>query len=516
MSQKGRLALAISIFCFICLGGLYFALGVWMPFMWGIMVTLIMSFIVWVFYDRKMLREFFTLKTTKYGIDMGAIIFLAVLFIAVINFVGARHTKTFDFSSNQLNTLSDQSKKMATMVQSDLSIKFFYKNGADQIEYNKKNFRDLVKKYQDINPKIQLEFVEMNEKAKLTQEFGASRGSGEAFAEFHQNKNRIENFTEQDLTNALIKITRTTKKTIYFLEGHGERSIEDEKDESSIFGLRQLLEKNSYLVKKLSLISNSEIPQEADVLVIAAPTQSFQDHEIRAIEAYLKRGGGLFFALDSARTPTGLQKILSTLGVDLEPFYVFNVVNTAMGQVVNSQSYTVGVVYSATSEITRVFGPSQVTVFRQPHALKDVPHSEKIKVDYIVKTPESTVALKELESSDYQGKPQSYNIVAEIKGSYLEAEKNFTAVVTSDVDFMTNNLLYQNLNRDLALNSISSLAKDVDLISVSPKETLTTKMLLSPPEFNQFFKFVVVGLFFPLPFLFMIVALVLWYKRRHA
>ena len=99
-----------------------------------------------------------------------------------------------------------------------------------------------------------------------------------------------------------------------------------------------MLEKNSYVVKKLYLIANSEIPQEADVLFIASPTQSYQDHEIKAIEAYLKRGGGLFIALDSARTPTGLQKILSTIGIDLEPFYVFNVVNTAMGQVVNAQS----------------------------------------------------------------------------------------------------------------------------------------------------------------------------------
>jgi ABC-type uncharacterized transport system involved in gliding motility auxiliary subunit len=157
-----------------------------------------------------------------------------------------------------------------------------------------------------------------------------------------------------------------------------------------------------------------------------------------------------------------------------------------------------------------------MTVFRQPHALKDFPHSDKIKIDYIVKTPESSVALKELDSSDYIGKPQSYNLVAEIKGAYLDSLKNFNMVVTADVDFMTNILLYQNLNRDLALNSISALAKDLDLVSITPKEILATKMLLSPPEFNQFFKFTVVGIFFPLPFLFMIISLVLWYRRRHA
>lgn len=516
MSPKGRLFLALSIVSFVSLGGLFFALRVWMPFMWAIVFPGVICFGGWIYYEKKLLIEFFSLKTTKYGIDMGAVIFLSVLFIAVLNFVGARHTKTFDFSVNQVNSLSDQSKKITASLQTDLFVKFFYKNGATDFETNKKIFRDIVKRYQDISSKIQFEFVEMNEKAKLTQEFGASKGSGEAFIEYKGNKNRIENYTEQDFTNAMIKVTRTEKKTVYFLEGHGERSIDDEKDESSLFGFKLLLQKNSYEVKKLSLISVPEVPEEADVLVIAAPVQAFQDHEVRAIENYLKRGGGVFIALDSVKIPSGFQKILNTVGVDLESFYVFNVFNTPMGQVVNAQSPTVAVIYSPLSEITKVFGPNQMTVFRQPHALKDLPRSEKIKLEYIVKTPESSVALKELDSSDYIGKPQSYNLIAEAKGNYINSEKEFSMVIAADIDFMTNILLYQNLNRDLALNSISALAKDVDLISVTPKETSATKILLSPPEFNQFFKFIVVGLFLPLPFVFMIVSLVLWYRRRHA
>lgn len=516
MSHKGRLSLALGIFCFVCLGGLYFALRVWMPFMWGVLVPAVIGFLGWIYYDRRILREFFSLKTTKFGIDMGAVIFLAVLFIAVINFVGARHSKTFDFSANRTNSLSEQSVKLASSLQSDFVVKFFYSNSSPEAETNKRLFRDLIKKYQDVNSKIQFEFVEMNEKAKLAEEFGATRGAGEAFIQYKDNKNRIENYTEQDFTNAIIKVTRTIRKTVYFLEGHGERSIDDEKDEASLFGFRQLLEKNSYDVKKLSLVSVAEVPQDTDVLMIAAPTQNFQDHEVNAIEAYLKRGGSVLVALESVSLPAGFQKIMSNVGVELENFYVFNVFNTPMGQVVNAQSPTVAVVYSPISEITKVFGPNQMTVFRQPRALKESAHSDKIKVDYVVKTPESSVALKELDSSDYLGNPQSYNLVAEVKGNYLDADKPFNMVVTADIDFMTNALLYQNLNRDLALNSVSVLAKDLDLVSITPKEITASKILLSPPEYAQFFKFIVVGVFLPLPFVFMIISLVLWYRRRHA
>lgn len=516
MSKKGKLLFILSILSFIAQSGLYFALKVWMPFMWFVVGTAIISFVGWLIIDRKLLVEFFSMKTTKQGMNMGVLILISICFLAIVNFVGARHYKTFDFSPNNLNSLSDQSKKILLSLEGDLNVKFFYKNGADRAEENKRIFRELVKKYQDINTQVQLEFVEMNEKAKLTQDFGAGKGYGEAFVEYKGNKNRVENYTEQDFTNAIIKLTRKKKKTIYFLEGHGERNPDEEKDETALFGFKQLLEKNSYIVKKFSLGTNPQIPEDADTLIIAAPTQSFQDHEIKAIEIYLTQGGSLLLAMDD-RNQTGLQKILSRVGLEYEKFYVFNVFNSPMGQVVNSQSPTVAAEYSTASEITRMFPKAQMTVFRQPHNLKIVNTPPAIHAEVIARTPESSVALKELDSSDYLGKPQSFNMAVELKGKYTaSAEKEFSLVVFADTDFMSNILLYQNLNRDLALNSVASLAKEIDLISVSPKEAQATKVLLSPPEFSQFFKFAIFGLFLPLPLLLLITSSVLWFKRRHA
>ena len=41
-------------------------------------------------------------------------------------------------------------------------------------------------------------------------------------------------------------------------------------------------------------------------------------------------------------------------------------------------------------------------------------------------------------------------------------------------------------------------------------------MKMNPVEFTQFFKFMVVGLFLPIPFVFLIFGIILWMKRRHA
>lgn len=515
MAGKSRLALGASLLCFVALGGLYFALKVWMPFMWVILAPAIVGLIAWLYLEHKAIIEFLAMKSTKQGLNMGALVFLVLCFLGILNYLGAKYYKTYDFSGQQINTISEQSQQLLNSLDGKLIVKFFYKNGADRVDENKKAFRDLVKRYEDMSNKIQFEFVEMNENAQVSKDFGATKGSGEAFIEFKGNRNRIENYTEQDLTNALIKVTRTTKKTVYFVEGHKERNLDNEKDESGVSSFKQMLEKNSYVTKTLSLATVLEVPPDADALVILGPTQSFQPAEQKALDTYLENGGSVLLAIDE-RGAAGLQGLLANVGLELENFYVFNVYNTPMGQVVNAQSPTVAVNYSPTNSITKIFGPKEMTVFRQPHALKITKTPDTMKAEVIVKTPENSVALKELNSPDYMGQPQSFNLGLQITGKYGKGTKDFNLVVFSDVDFLSNILLYQNLNRDLGLNSVAALVKETDLISISAKETGPTKLLVSPPEFNQFFKFVVAGVFFPIPVALMVISIVLWLRRRHA
>jgi ABC-type uncharacterized transport system involved in gliding motility auxiliary subunit len=515
MSQKGKLFFILSILSFLTLGGLFFAIRVWMPFMWIVFATSLLCLGGGLFYDYKVLVDFFSMKTTKLGMNMGLILLLTVLFLTVINYLGAKHYMTLDFSYNQVNSISEQSKKVIGSLEGDLIVKFFYKEGAERVEENKKLFRQLVKQYEDISNKVKFEFVEINERPRLALDYGANKGSGEAFIDYKGSKNRIENYSEQDFTNAIIKVTRKHKKIIYFLEGHGERSLDDEKSETSLFGFKQLLEKNSYTVKSINLASSLTIPNDATALVIAGPTQQLQISEIISIEDYLNNGHSLLVLLDEKDT-YGLNPLLKKMGLELDPNYVYNIFDSPMGSVVNAQAATVAVEYSPNDEITKVFTNNQMTVFRNPHSINVLNTSNRIKTEVLVKTPKNSVALKELDSKDYTGEPRSFNIAVSSRGKLTSNSADYSAVVIADADFVSNILLYQNMNRDLALNAISSLTKETDLISISAKEPLATKMLVSPPEFLQFFNFSVVGLFIPLPFVLMILSIVLWYRRRHA
>ena len=90
--------------------------------------------------------------------------------------------------------------------------------------------------------------------------------------------------------------------------------------------------------------------------------------------------------------------------------------------------------------------------------------------------------------------------------------KEFTAVMFGDSDFLGNQLLNVQLNRDLALNSVAALAKDNELISIRPKQRAGTNLMMSENQFDLL-KW---AMFVPFPLLFFAMSGLLWFKRRHA
>lgn len=524
MSKKGRLLLGIACILFLSFGGLYFAIQSWMPFMWFILGPAVLAFFGWIYYDRRLLYDLMTMKTTKHGLNMGALVLIAVVFLVGLNILSSKENKSFDFTQVGLHTLSPLSIQILGQLDSDIDVKFFYKEGAENVEANRKAFAQTARMYSEASPKVKIDYVEMNSNPKTTADYGANRPVGEVFIEYKGQKNRVESqflgsqglkFNEQDFTNAIIKVTRKEKKIVYIVEGDEERNIEDEKNQRGVSSFVQMLEKNSYTVKKINLVKATSIPDEANAVVILGPQSTLQNFQIAAITKYLSNGGSLFLTFDDKNT-AGLSGLLNTFGLKLEPHYIFNVVNSPMGQVVNSNEPTVAVDYSPVNPITKVFSSNQKAIFIAPNSLTMVPIGPDIKNEIIVRTPEASVALLKMDSGNYEGKPQSYNLMAEVNGKLDKATKPFKAVIAADTDFLSNGVIFQNVNRDIALNSMSYLLGDSDLISIAPKEVSITQMMMSPPEFSQFYKFVVMGIFFPLPFLFLGISIVLWLKRRHA
>lgn len=511
MSKIGKLSLLFSVISFICLILGRMALGGWHNFLWLPLLLFLGLGAVPVAKDGKSFLEFFTMKTTKRGLSMGSMIFLVLAGLIIVNVIAVRHYTTWDFSLGHVNTLSDQSIQLLKSLDSDLKVTFFYKQGQEGTEDNRRLFRELIKKYQDQSDKLRLDFVEVNERPDLANQYGVNKGSGVVFLEYKGKKNRIEKIDEQEVTSALLKVTSDKSKIVYFILGHGETDLDELRDTQGGNALKMLLSNNNYEVKTLGLATHPQIPADANAVAIIGPQQNFLDHELAALETYLKGGGSLWLALDSQKTG-GLEKILAKVGVVPMNNFVLNLVETAMGKGVN-QGATMATEFSPTDQITKIFAKNELALFQNPMGLKRGQAPAGINVEDLVRIPDA-MGFKTLKITG-EGETSAYTFAMDVTGRWPGTDEKanpMRIVVYGDAHFLSNSMLYQNLNRDLALNTVAALVHDDSMISIAPREASITQMHLSDLGFQTFFW----GFVLPLPLILLATSIGVWVRRRHA
>ena len=511
MKKQSVIFLLLAAVSFVCLVVLRLILGGWEHYMFVPLVLFVGFFVAGFWGQRKLFREFLSVKTTKEGMSMGLMILLTLVLLIAVNYLGAKKFKTFDFSSSQVNTLSDQTRTLLKGLNEDLKVLYFYQKGTEGTEENRRAFIELVKKYQDESPNVKLQFVEVNENPKLTEEYGVNKGSGLVFVEYKGRKSKIEKIDEQELTGALVKVTREKDKKIFFTIGHGERDFDDAKEPSGMNAFRKLMESNRYVMAPLSLNVTGEVPTDADMVIIAGPQHEFLETEKKALENYVKRGGSLAIALKT-KSNSGFSDWLSAkFGVRVTNDYVAQVMDTPLGKAVNPQVTPVSQ-FSPTEAITKPFGRGDFVVMRLPAIVLREKTPDGMSYEDLAKTDANAMGFAD---TSFKGaaKPGPHSVAGIVKGKFsADSSKEFNLVVFSDVDFLSNQMLYKNLNRDLALNTVAYLAREENVISITPKEVDVTQMQISE---NQFY-FFIFGFIIPLPILMLVISGTLWYRRRFA
>ena len=115
---------------------------------------------------------------------------------------------------------------------------------------------------------------------------------------------------EQAITTAILELSDERKATIYFLEGHGEPEMGGMGPGGLAYWVERIRERNMQ-VKSLNLLREDEtvVPDDADLLVVAGPQSPLTKVEVKAIEAYLDRGGDMIYLAEPRyeSTVTGVE-----------------------------------------------------------------------------------------------------------------------------------------------------------------------------------------------------------------
>lgn len=133
---------------------------------------------------------------------------------------------------------------------------------------------------------------------------------------------------ENAITGALDFVTTDKLPTIYTLMGHGETALDD--------SLTKQLQDANLAVESLSLLTMDAVPEDADCIMIYAPTSDISTHEKDLLTAYLAAGGHMMllteFNYDPQLTPN-LAALTSHYGITGETGVVMEGNNRAYYQV---------------------------------------------------------------------------------------------------------------------------------------------------------------------------------------
>jgi ABC-type uncharacterized transport system involved in gliding motility auxiliary subunit len=481
--------------------------GEFLPFSKGLLIAGGVALLVAAGVGFQGILQYFSKRSAQQGANTSILAIAVIAIIAVANFVGFRHHKRFDLTTEKMYTLSDQSRQIVSGLQQDLTVVRFDKTPSP-------TFDDLMSEYKALSPHFKFQTIDPNQKPEIVKDYGATR-MGEIFIGYGERKSRVDaspqgDVTEQDLTGAIVKVISDKVKTVCFVTGHGEKSISD----SSQDGYSQAdlgLKKENYVTKAVNLITESGVPAECGVLVIAGPKQAYFPQETAWIGKYLD-GAGEALALIDPGTDPKLDDLFKSWNVALGNNYVVDA--SGAGQVMGAGPMVPIVADFGTSPITKAFTNS-TTFFPMARTASVADKAKTIpETVELLKTSPRSFAIPSLpkggkitfdEKVDTLG-PLSLGV----SGSRKVGDKNARVVVMGNSQFAANPYIGQLRNGDLFYNAIDWLAADENMISIRPKSATNRRINLSAAQASAL-KWLNL---FLLPGLVILIGIMIWSKRR--
>jgi len=442
-------------------------------------------------------------RSTRYGLGATVMVLLALGIAVFANALSLRHSTRWDLTENRRNTLSPQTIQLLHTLKTPVQAIAFFRTDTP----GKRTAEDLLKQYADNSRGKFTWTLEDTDKAPgLAREYGVEsygtvvlKAGGDAQPKIE----KVLDAEEEKLTNALVKVTRAGKRTVYVVKGHGEREISNT-ERGGFSQAKEQMEKANYEVKELTL-AREAVPDDAALVIIPGPRTDLFPQELDSLDAYITRGGKVFF-MTTPFQAEGLAKYLQKYGVTPDDDVVIEL--SRLAQIFGVGPLVPVVTQYDSHPITRDL-TGLMTLFPLTRSLE------------VAKTPPTGISLQPLASTSPESwgetdktvfqrgeakhdpgekmGPLPVAVVATIDSAAGavkpagapaadETKKAAKAriVVVGTADFAANQFigLPQVANRDFFLNVVSWLAEQEDMISIRPKDNKQNPIILTSAQSN--------------------------------
>ncbi len=510
--NKGRLGLILIAASLVVIAGIsifYSIKKMWFDYFSYIYIGAGAIFLIGLILNFDNIVEYFKTRRGIYSLNSVVSILLFLGILVLVNYLAFYHNKSLDLTPNKINSLSPKTKKVLKNLKGEIKAIAFYKKVDDKL-------RSMLEKYRDTSPKFQYEIVDPDKYPDVAKMYNVKYYNTIVITNGKKNE-LVDSVDEAKITAAIIKVTSNRVKKVYFLLGHGEKSIKD-KNVTGYSEIAKLLKENNFKVDEFSILDKQKIPDDCTVLVIGGPKEKLFDKEIKIIEDYYRKGGSILLLVDPMEKYR-CGDLLKFWGLRPENLFVVDVNGLFFGGqlgIVLVKNYPKSVITSGMS--------GKVSIFPLVVPLKT---GEKGKFEYekfLETSPfPGSFGVKDINSylreMNSQGGKIRFRKGLDVPGPFAfgyvvksKDKKNGRGrfIVITSAGFITNTFIKDNLNSDIFLNSVNYLAQDESLISISPRKPEDKRIYLTASGIMTIFYVSVVLI----PLLFFIIGVVVVVRRR--
>lgn len=257
-------------------------------------------------------KRFFAGRAAHFGLFTALSALLVIVVLGVANYVAIRRPRTWDLTRDRIFTLSPDTEKTLAGLAVEVRALAFY--GQADESYPRVN--DLLRRYAARSKRFSFEFVDPYKDPEAVRKHAITEGGPRVVLIAGTEEAKPKNLDEEGLTNALVRVTRSGSKKLYFTTGHGEPDPRDAGERGESLAVRAL-ESEGYQVATLSLLERAEVPADAAAVLVAAPRKAFLAPELEALRSYAEKGGHLGLFLEP-EVDAGLDALLAEFGVGLD------------------------------------------------------------------------------------------------------------------------------------------------------------------------------------------------------
>jgi ABC-type uncharacterized transport system involved in gliding motility auxiliary subunit len=478
---------------------------------WGLIALGIILVTAAFVMDFRRVKGAVTSRRGKYGTSTSVM----MIFVNSIS-VGVNHQ--FDLTALSSFTLTAQTKDVLAKLDKNINVYCFFLP-TDDTSHTEAYALNVLAQYQNYTKDLTLSIIDPDQHPEQARKYGITDSSLYESIVFEtdigtytvyptQIIDTTNNtfYAENSFTNAILEVTGTQEKKIYFVTGEGEATPSDLSDAANAL-------QNSLLqIMVINLQVATSIPDDCAVLLVAGPTQSMTESERQLIKTYLLNNGKAIF-MTNPNSPDDIAKLLAPYGIGIpggtliDPSsYVIPSMDTLNVQKANDYLGLANVYFPGATAITQSTLPSGLgwltLVSTSTDSWLDLNFDPSVTPKYDSATETkgtytigALIAPQEITDSSGNGTGKTY--------------AGPSIVVFGDSDFITNSNFYSVNNGDLFLNLVKYLGAG-DVVQIENRG-LTNRRLIISPEEASFLNISSIAL---LPAIVLIIGILMWWRRK--